>query len=102
MKKLLTTLHDRFCFLSSQEANEKEIADCYHQLKETIGTPERKLVLRIIDSKDRIIEVVSLDSFICGFRLAWRLSSELRYLDQTVPLQIGRDVSPQAKLEHSC
>lgn len=40
--------------------------------------PERKLVLRIIDTQDYITEQTSLDSFIAGFELAWRLSIELQ------------------------
>lgn len=39
--------------------------------------PERRLVLRIIDAQDSIREQTSLDSFIAGFELAWRLSAEL-------------------------
>jgi len=34
-------------------------------------------VLQIIDAKDRIVEDTSIDSFISGFELAWRLSMEL-------------------------
>ena len=40
--------------------------------------PERKLVLRIIDAQNYITEQTSLDSFIAGFELAWRLSIELQ------------------------
>ena len=39
--------------------------------------PERRLVLRIIDAQDSIREQTSLDSFMAGFELAWRLSAEL-------------------------
>ena len=39
--------------------------------------PERKLVLRIIDAQDSIREQTSLDSFVAGFELAWRLSAEV-------------------------
>ena len=39
--------------------------------------PERKLVLRIIYAQDSIREQTSLDSFIAGFELAWRLSAEV-------------------------
>ena len=42
-----------------------------------LDKPERKLVLRIIDDKDRIAGELSLDSIICGFKLAWRLANEL-------------------------
>ena len=94
MKKLLTTLHDHFCSPTTHKADEEEIADCYQQLKEILGGSERKLVLRIIDAKDRITESVSLNSFICGFRLAWILFSELNSLEQATPLPIGRDAHP--------
>ena len=40
--------------------------ECHKALIEALAKPERKLVLRIIDS------------FIAGFELAWRLSIELR------------------------
>ena len=34
-------------------------------------------MLRIIDAQDNIKEQTSLDSFIAGFELAWKLSTEL-------------------------
>ena len=45
------------------------------------------MVLRIIDAKDKIAEAQSLDSFLCGFHLAWRLSQELEHYmnDRPVP-----------------
>ena len=49
----------------------KGLYDCFY------APPERKLVLRIIDAQDSITEQTSLDSFIAGFELAWRLSMEL-------------------------
>ena len=94
MNELLTTLHDRFYYPRLSEENEKEIQECYDQLKSILGKPERKLVLRIIDAKDRVIDDISLDSFICGFRLALELASELRYLEQLNPLPIGRNLCP--------
>ena len=50
-------------------------------LSEVLGKPERRLVLQIIDAKDRIAEDTSIDSFIAGFELAWKLSMELNYYD---------------------
>ena len=89
MNELLKTLHDRFYFPTISEEGEEEIEDCYRQLKEMLGKPERKLLLRILDAKDRIVDDTSLDSFICGFRLALELSNELHYLECLYPLQIG-------------
>ena len=42
---------------------------------------ERRLVLQIIDAKDRIAEETSIDSFIAGFELAWKLSVELNHYE---------------------
>ena len=50
---------------------------CHKALIEALAKPERKLVLRIIDAQDSIIEQTFLDSFIAGFEMAWRLSIEL-------------------------
>ena len=50
----------------------KGLYDCFY------APPERKLVLRIIDAQNLIIEQTSLDSFTAGFELAWRLSIELQ------------------------
>ena len=42
---------------------------------------ERKLVLRSIDTQNLMIEQRSVDSFICGFRLAWELAYELNHFE---------------------
>ncbi|MDE6281842.1 MAG: hypothetical protein K2M15_08685 [Oscillospiraceae bacterium] len=34
-------------------------------------------MLRLIDAKDHLAEDTSIDSFVCGFRLAWQLANEL-------------------------
>ena len=50
---------------------------CHQELIKRLDKSELRLVLRIIDAQDSIIELTSLDSFIAGFELAWRLSIEL-------------------------
>ena len=74
MKTLLKDLYD--CFYTPPElpAQKKEIEECHQALIEVLEKPERRLVLQIIDAKDRIVEDTSIDSFISGFELAWRLS----------------------------
>ena len=76
--ELLKGLYD--CFYTPPELSEqeKEVEKCHKALIEALAKPERKLVLRIIDAQDSIIEQTSLDSFITGFELAWRLSIELQ------------------------
>ena len=77
MNKLLNDLYD--CFYTPPElaATKREIEECHRALIEALGKPERRLVLKIIDAKDHISEDTSLDSFIAGFELAWKLSMEL-------------------------
>lgn len=76
-KKLLKGLYDYFYAPPELSEQEEEVTTCHKALIETLAKPERKLVLRIIDAQDNIKEETSLDSFIAGFELAWKLSIEL-------------------------
>lgn len=67
------------------EEAEQEIEACHHQLIERLEKPERKLVLRIIDTQNLIAEERSIDSFLCGFKLAWELSNELNHYESGHP-----------------
>ena len=75
--ELLKRLYDCFYTRPKFSEQEEEVTACHKALIEALAKPERKLVLRIIDAQDSIIEQTSLDSFIAGFELAWRLSIEL-------------------------
>ena len=77
-KKLLRTLYDCFYIRPELDEQENEVEKCRKALIAALEKPERRLVLRIIDAQDSIIELTSLDSFIAGFELAWRLSIELQ------------------------
>ena len=77
MNETLKSLHDRFYTPLPLAEYEQEVETCHHQLIERLEKPEKKLVLRIIDAQDSIREQTSLDSFMAGFELAWRLSAEL-------------------------
>ena len=76
--ELLKGLYD--CFYTPPELSEQEneVEECHKALIEALAKPERKLVLRIIDAQDHIKDETSLDSFIAGFELAWKLSIELQ------------------------
>lgn len=90
--KLLKELYDHFCPLPKYLAEQQEIEVCHQALIKVLKTPERRLVLRIIDAKDHIIADTSIDSFISGFRLAWRLSTELNNYEneRSASPQVGR------------
>ena len=91
MNELLRNLHDRFYIPLLPEEDDKEAEACYRRLREVLDRPERKLVLRLIDAKDRKAERLSVDSFICGFRLATELAAELGYLERTRGLPVNKD-----------
>ena len=49
----------------------------HHALSEQLDKDSRKQLLRLVDSKNMYTEIVSLESFIAGFRLAVGIASEL-------------------------
>jgi len=81
-RKLLRTLYDYFYTRPRFDEQENEVKECHKALSEVLAKPERKLVLRIIDAQDYIKTETSVDSFIAGFELAWRLFNELHYDDK--------------------
>ncbi len=82
MYEMLKYLYDRFYEKHPSEELLADIKRSHDALIEKLDKPERKLVLEIIDCKDTIAEELSIDSFICGFRLAWTLSNELNTYEQ--------------------
>ena len=79
MNETLRLLYDKFYTPLPMVESEQEVETCHRQLIERLDKPERKLVLRIIDAENLITEERSMDSFICGFRLAWDIANELNY-----------------------
>ena len=75
--KLLKDMYDWFYTPPALLPERQEVEECHQALIKALEKPERRLVLRIIDAKDHIIADTSVDSFISGFWLAWRLSAEL-------------------------
>lgn len=78
MNELLKALYDNFYEPLPETELKREIEDCHQQLIEALDKPERRLVLQIIDDKDQIAENRAIDSFIAGFKLAWKLNEELQ------------------------
>ena len=77
MNTLLKIIYDTLYNRSDSPVLVSEIEDCHRQLIERLDEPERKLILQIIDHKDRIAEELSMDSFICGFQIGVQLAAEL-------------------------
>lgn len=91
MNELLKALYDNFYEPLPETELKKEIEACHQKLIVALDKPERRLVLQIIDDKDQIVEDRSIDSFISGFRLAWRLSNELNMYEKTRPMLTLRE-----------
>ncbi len=77
MHETLIALYDSFYQPPEMAKTKAEIDEAHQTLVERLEKPERRLVLKIIDGKDRIAEDLSEDSFISGFQLAWQLANEL-------------------------
>ena len=103
MNELLKELYIHFYEKRPVPQLKDEIEQCHQELIEKLDKPERKLVLQIIDCKDQIAEDRSIDSFISGFCLAWRLSHELNiYKENRQPEPtdfIGEDACSFIKTE---
>ena len=82
MRNTLKLLYDRFYTPVPMAEAEQEIEVCHRQLIERLEKPERKLVLRIMDTQNLMAEERSMDSFLCGFHLA--LGQFTRNYTQTV------------------
>lgn len=82
MKTLLKDLYD--CFYTPPEFSEqkREVEECHQALIKVLEKPERRLVLRIMDTQSLMAEERSIDSFISGFELAWQLSMELNQFEK--------------------
>lgn len=78
MDEILRVLYKRFYTRPSFAKLSQGIEENHRQLIERLDKPERKLVLRIIDAKDMIAGELSLDSFICGFQLAWHITNQIQ------------------------
>ena len=96
MNKTLKLLYERFYTPLPLAEYEQEVETCHRQLIERLEKPERKLVLRIIDTQNHIIEERSLDSFRRGFRLAWELAGELNHYQENRHLSSAEEAEAGA------
>ena len=93
MNDTLKLLYDRFYIALPMAEAEQEIEICHRELIERLEKPERKLILRIMDAQGLIAEERSVDSFLCGFKLAWELTYELNHFE------MDRHPSPEEEAE---
>ena len=77
MSGLLRTLYDEFYEPVPEDDLKMEIETARQQLTEGLDRPARKLLLQIVDGKDRLAEELSIDSFYFGFKMACQLALEV-------------------------
>lgn len=78
MDSILKALYDHFYRMPERKTEETRIVANQQLLRQRLSSRIRKLVLRIIDDKDLACLEISLDSFICGFRLAWQIANQIQ------------------------
>ena len=86
MTEIMNALYNNFYNRPPAMQLKEEIEHCHQELIERLDKRDRRLVLQIIDCKDQIAEELSMDSFIAGFRLAWKLSQEANIYDCEHPI----------------
>lgn len=96
MNDTLKLLYGRFYTPLPLAEYEQEVEACHRQLIEQLDKSERKLVLQIIDTQNYIIGERSLDSFLCGFRLAWELAGELNHYAESRHLSSAEEAETDA------
>ncbi len=87
MNEILIKLYEAFYHPKKYSDFRSKIELYYQELSRTMNQEQRLLLLRITDNKDRITEEQSIDSFICGFKLALTLCSELSHYHEDVIFQ---------------
>ena len=96
MNETLESLYDQFYTPLPLVEFEREVETCHRQLIERLEKPERKLVLRIIDTQNHIIGERSLDSFLYGFKLARELAGELNHYEENRHLSSAEETETDA------
>jgi len=81
MDETMKALYDSFYTPLEMSELKQAVEANRDLLRDKLPVVERKLVLRIVDDLNMIATDLSLDSFICGFKLAWQMANELNNYD---------------------
>lgn len=82
MYETLKELHRKFYTRAVMPELKSDYDDAFQQLMSRLSKPERKLVLKVVDTKGLMMERAELDSFVCGLRLAFALTTELQHYEE--------------------
>ena len=82
MYDTLRELHRKFWKELPKPVVERQYDEAFRELMHRLAKPERKLVLKVVDTKDLMMERAELDSFVCGLQLALGRTTELQYYEE--------------------
>ncbi len=82
MYETLKEVYRKFYTRAVMPELKSDYDDAFRQLMSRLSKPERKLVLKVVDTKGLMMERAELDSFVCGLRLALGLTTELQYYEE--------------------
>lgn len=82
MYETLRDLHRKFYTRTVMPELKCDYDDAFQQLMSRLAKPERKLVLKVVDTKGLMMERAELDSFACGLRLALDMTTELQHYEE--------------------
>lgn len=82
MYETLKELHRKFYTRAVMSELKYDYDDAFQQLMSRLSKPERKLVLKVVDTKGLMMERAELDSFVCDLRLALGLTTQLQHYEE--------------------
>lgn len=85
MVDVLKTFYNAFYIPPDLSELETEAERCRVELSKRLNSPERKLVLCLINAQDELTDRLSMDSFAAGFNLALHLCIQLQELPTIDP-----------------
>ncbi len=77
MNDYMKALHKRFFWGPDCTELEEDVERIRLELRDCLEKPERRKLLRLVDTQNLIRENTSFASFIAGFKLAWGIVREL-------------------------
>ena len=77
MQDLLKSLYRVYCERKGQYDISSEAEDAFQSLVQSLSKEDKHLLLIVEDAHNMVAEQVAEQSFICGFRMAALLATEL-------------------------
>lgn len=77
MKDYMMALHQRFCKEPDCREVRKELEAVYQELHQSLDRRGQEHLLKLADLENELLDEISLESFLSGFKLALGIAAEL-------------------------